>query len=183
MGCFYRNKTRVIHTHLTKHSEQMKEIVLRIEDSAFDKFMGFVQLCPMVEVICDGDCVETRDEVDQSFASSIMELKNRKVFSTPTDYVYIMKAANDGAICKSLYFISPSDFINYLDILGLKDLVCRSTLYKHLGNISGKYPDWTFADSDKISQYEVLRRKNIIVQFLSAFMRAKRRITDAHTDN
>ena len=80
----------------------MKEIVLRIEDSAFDKFMGFVQLCPLVEVICDGDCVETRDEIDQSFASSIIELKNRNVFSTPTDYVYIMKAANDGAICKSL---------------------------------------------------------------------------------
>ena len=182
MGCFYRNKTRVIHTHLTKHSEQMKEIVLRIEDSAYDKFMGFVQLCPLVEVICDGDCVETRDEIDQSFASSIIELKNRNVFSTPMDYVYIMKAANDEVFGKSLFFFTPSEFIGYLELLGLKDLVSRSTLYKYVGNISGKYPKWGVADSDKVNQCEILRRKNIVIQFLSAFLREKRRLADAQTD-
>ena len=29
----------------------MKEVVLRIDDAAFEKFMGMVSLCPMVEVV------------------------------------------------------------------------------------------------------------------------------------
>ena len=29
----------------------MKQVVLRIDDAAFEKFMGMVSLCPMVEVV------------------------------------------------------------------------------------------------------------------------------------
>ena len=104
------------------------------------------------------------------------------MFITPADYAYIMKAANDEVFAQSLFFLTPSEFIGYLELLGLNDLVSRSTLYKYVGNISGKYPNWVFADSDKINQYEILRRKNIVVQFLSAFLKEKRRLADAQTD-
>lgn len=160
----------------------MKEILLRIEDSAYEQFMGLVQLCPMVELIGTGDCIETQDVIDKSFACAIIELRDRKVFKTSADYTYIMKAANDGAIHHTLFYYSPSEFISYLEALGLMNLTGRSTLYNNKDCISGKYPNWTFSDSDRISQYEILRRKNIVVQFLSAFLKEKRRLSDATLD-
>jgi hypothetical protein len=162
--------------------ENLKEIKLRIKDSAFETVYGFIKLCPAVEVISTGESIEIMDETDRSFANSMNELKARNVFITPADYAYIMKAANDEVFGKSLFFFTPSEFIGYLELLGLKDLVSRSTLYKYVGNISGKYPNWGFADSDKVNQYEILRRKNIVIQFLSAFLREKRRLADAQTD-
>ena len=42
----------------------MKQVVLRIDDAAFEKFMGMVSLCPMVEVlnVCErGDKKLTTD--------------------------------------------------------------------------------------------------------------------------
>ena len=160
----------------------MKEVVLRIEDSALEKFLGFVQLCPQVEMVSSSDCIETKDVIDKSFAYAICDLRDRKVFKTPADYTYIMKAANDGAFYHALYFLTPTDFISYLELLGLKNLTGRSTLYHMKDTIKGKYPDWTFYDSDVVSQYEVLRRKNIVVQFLSAFSKEKRRLLDAQKD-
>ena len=160
----------------------MKEVVLRIEDSALEKFLGIVQLCPQVEMVCSSDCIETKDVIDKSFAIAIAELKDRKVFKTPADYTYIMKAANDGAIYHTLFFLTPTEFIAYLEALGLKSLIGRSTLYNTKDAIKGKYPDWTFMDSDVVSQYEILRRKNIVVQFLSAFSKERRRLLDARLD-
>ena len=160
----------------------MKEILLRIEDSAYEQFMGLVQLCPMVELIGTGNCIETQDVIDKSFARAIIELRDRKVFKTSADYTYIMKAANDGAIYHTLFFLTPTEFIAYLEALGLKNLISRSTLYNTKDAIKGKYPDWTFMDSDVVSQYEILRRKNIVVQFLSAFSKARRRLLDARLD-
>ena len=160
----------------------MKEVVLRIEDSALEKFWGIVQLCPQVEMVGSSDCIETKDVIDKSFAYAISELRDRKVFKTPADYTYIMKAANDGAIYHTLFFLTPTDFIAYLEALGLKKLIGRSTLYSTKDSIKGKYPDWTFLDSETVSQYEILRRKNIVVQFLSAFSKARRRLLDAQLD-
>ncbi len=176
-----RIKTRVI-TPSHNSSVTMKEVLLRIDDSALDQFLGFIQLCPTVEVICTVDGVDTQDVIDKSFAYAITELRDRKVFKTPADYTYIMKAANDGVIHHTLFYYSPSEYIGYLEMLGLNNLIGRSTLYNNKDSISGKYPNWTFADSDRISQYEILRRKNIVVQFLSAFLKEKRRLLDAQLD-
>ena len=160
----------------------MKEVVLRIDDSAYEQFLGFIQLCPTVKVMGMGDGVDTQDVIDKSFAYAISELRDRKVFKSPADYTYIMKAANDGTFHHTLFFYTPTEFIGYLEALGLKNLTGRSTLYNNKDAVSGKYPDWTFSDSDRISQYEILRRKNIIVQFLSAFSKERRRLLDARLD-
>ena len=56
----------------------------------------------------------------------------------------------------------------------------RSTVYNTIAKVRGKYPDWTFTDAPKAS--EALRRKNLIKQFLSAFMRAQSRKSDGLSD-
>jgi len=157
----------------------MKEIILRIEDSALEKFLGMLELCPQVELIGYAAVTDGLDETDRSFARALAELRNKKVFRTPADYGYIMRAANEGKIDPRLMFYTPSEFIRYLDLLGMKNLTCRSTLYNIKNSISGNYPDWTFDDDDQITQFERLRRKNIVVQFLCAYSKAKRGLLDA----
>lgn len=161
----------------------MKEVVLKIEDCALEQFLGFVELCPKVKVASVDDCIETKDVIDLSFAYAIRELRGRNVFKKPADYIYIMRAANDGVICQSLHFLTPMEFINYLSELGLEKLAGKSTLYCNKDLVIGTYPQWTFADADSIGQYETLRRKNIVVQFLSAFTREKRRLMEGQLEN
>lgn len=160
----------------------MKKVVLNIEDSALERFCGLVELCPDVKIVSIDDCNESRDVIDKCFAKAICELQERHVFKKSADYCYVMRAANDGVIFHKLFFVTPTDFLNYLADLGLKKPTGRSTLYNHINSIKGTYPKWTFDDSDVISQSEMLRRNNIVVQFLSAFMREKRRLLDAQLD-
>lgn len=160
----------------------MREVTLRIEDSAFEPFVGFLQLCQKVEVVSVNNGVDTRDAVDKSFAYAIRELRSRQVFKTAGDYYYIMQAANDCVIYPTLFFFTPSEFLSYLGAIGINNLPGRSTLYDKKDTVEGTFPEWTFADSDKINQFEALRRKNIVVQFLSAFTKEKRRLLDATLD-
>ena len=71
-------------------------------------------------------------------------------------------------------FSSHQAYIDYLEMLGVEDAPGRTTLFRAYNLTVGTYPDWTFLDTPK--KEEVLRRKNIIVRFSSAFMRAKRAI-------
>ena len=76
----------------------MKEVVLRMEDSDYQKFMGMVSLCPTVKVVYDGNCDDGRDIEDKCFAMAIIELRKSNAFKTPGDYAYVMKAVNEGVI-------------------------------------------------------------------------------------
>ena len=121
----------------------MKQVVLRIDDAAFEKFMGMVSLCPMVEVlnVCD---------------------------------------MNESVVKGLPFFYTPKDFIDYMREAEFDGLPGRSTVYNTIAKVRGKYPDWTFTDAPKAS--EALRRKNLIKQFLSAFMRAQSRKLDGLLD-
>lgn len=160
----------------------MKTVVLRVEDAALERFCGLVELCQDVKLVSIDGSDESQDVIDRCFAKAIRELQGRHVFKKSADYCYIMRAANDGAIFHSLFFVTPSDFLNYMEDLGLEKATGRSTLYNHINNIRGTYPRWTYYDADVISQAEMLRRNNIVAQFLSAFMREKRRLLDAQLD-
>ena len=158
----------------------MKEVTLRIDDSAFEKFMGLVSLCPNVKVLKDGDCIDTMDAVDRCFASAIKEMAERKVFKSPADYAYVMEVTLEGAVTKNNLFVRTDDFISYLTLIGIEHVPGRSSVYTALGNMMGRYPLWTFADDPK--QVEVLRRRNIAKQFLSAFFRYQRSLSDGISD-
>lgn len=175
----WRNKTRVI---LASHkvSEKMKEVILRIEDSAVEKFLDFIKLCQMVEVVNSNEVVETREMMDCCFYAAINELRRDKAFHTRGDYGYIMYALND-EVMKGFFFYSPREFITYLSDLGFDELPGKSTLYDTGMKFKGHYPDWEFLDDSDVK--EVLRRKNIVVRFLSAFNRARRNLSERFSEN
>lgn len=83
----------------------MKEVVLRIEDSAFEKIINFLQLCPMVEVVSASKLVETKDLLDKCFHEAVSELRKDKVFRRKGEYGYIMLAINDNVIKGFFFFI------------------------------------------------------------------------------
>ena len=91
----------------------MKEVVLRIKDSAFEKIINFLQLCPMVEVVSTSKLVETKDLLDKCFHEAVSELWKDKVFRRKGEYGYIMLAINDNVI-KGFFFYSPTEYLDYL---------------------------------------------------------------------
>ena len=149
----------------------MKQVVLRIDDAAFEKFMGMVSLCPQVEVVNVCDTGDKKQTMDGYVASAIREMRQRLAFRSPCDYAYLMVAMNESVIKGLPFFYTPKDFIDYMREADFDNLPGRSTVYNTIAKVKGKYPDWTFTDDPKAS--EALRRKNLIKQFLSAFVRAQ----------
>lgn len=158
---------------LSQILEKMKEIIIRVDESAYECVLGMLKLCQKVEVVRGEDCVNTEINMDSCVAKAISELCQRRVFRYPCDFSYIMKALNEEVIKGLPYFYSPMEYISYLQSLGFKyRLPRKSTVYNTINKIGGNYPNWSFNDNP--SDYEKLRRTNIVRQFLSAFMMAKR---------
>lgn len=153
----------------------MKEIVLKIEDNAFDDFLGMIRHCPFIEVVSTSQDIDSKEILDQCFHAAISELREDGVFRMKGDYGYIMLAVNDEAV-KGLFFYSPLDYRSYLKELGFDDLPGQSTLYDTCKKVGGRYPKWDFPD--RPDSKERLRRNNIVVRFVSAFNRAKRRLSE-----
>ena len=164
-------EVRTPTTHLAKLGETMKQVVLRIDDAAFEKFMGMVSLCPQVEVLNVCDTGDKKLAMDGFVATAIREMRQRLAFRSPCDYAYLMVAMNESVIKGLPFFYTPKDFIDYMREADFDNLPGRSTVYNTIAKVKGKYPDWTFTDDPKAS--EALRRKNLIKQFLSAFVRAQ----------
>ena len=164
-------EVRTPTTHLAKLGETMKQVVLRIDDAAFEKFMGMVSLCPQVEVVNVCDTGDKKQTMDGYVASAIREMRQRLAFRSPCDYAYLMVAMNESVVKGLPFFYTPKDFIDYMREADFDNLPGRSTVYNTIAKVKGKYPDWTFTDAPKAS--EALRRKNLIKQFLSAFVRAQ----------
>ena len=150
----------------------MKQVVLRIDDAAYENFMGMVSLCPMVEVVAEGDLADTENDRDLCMRQAIITLRQNKVFRHYYDYTWIMMAINEGLLNDFDVFKSPQAFIDYLYEIGIDQLPTRYTLSLAYSKALGAYPDWTFLDVEKPN--EILRRKNVVKQFLSAYGAAKR---------
>lgn len=149
----------------------MKQVVLRIDDAAFERFMGMVSLCPQVEVLNVCQTGDKKQTIDAYVATAIREMRQTLAFRYSCDYAYLMVAMNESVVKGLPFFYTPKDFIEYMREAEFDHLPGRSTVYNTIAKVRGRYPDWTFTDAPKAS--EALRRKNIIKQFLSAFMRAQ----------
>ena len=167
-------------THLAKLGETMKQVVLRIDDAAFEKFMGMVSLCPQVEVVNVCDTGDKKLTMDGYVTSAIREMRQTLAFRHPCDYAYLMVAMNQSVVKGLPFFYTPKDFIEYMREADFDNLPGRTTIYDTIAKVEGKYPDWTFTDAPKAS--EALRRKNLVKRFLSAFMRAQSRKPDGLSD-
>ena len=66
--------------------------------------------------------------------------------------------------------------------ISFKNIPGRTTIYDTKNGIKGEYPKWTFPflHADDI---ETLRRNNVARQFLSAYFKAQRRLSDRISDN
>jgi hypothetical protein len=159
----------------------MKEVIIHVEDCAYEKLMGMLSLCPQVEVVSEGVAIETREAIDLCVARAIREMRADGAFRLPGDYTYLMIAANEGLAKGMAFFHTPKEYLDYLKELELDGLPGRSTVYDILSKVDGKYPDWIFIDDPKPK--EALRRKNIVRMFLSAFFKAKRAMSDGFSDN
>ena len=158
----------------------MRQIILNVEDAAYEQFMGMVALCPMVEVVNVCHSHDSQWTIDVYVAAAIREMRKMEAFRHPCDYAYLMTAFNESVVKGLPFFFTPKDFLDYMRLLQFDDLPGRSTIYNTIAKVKGKYPDWTFTDAPKAS--EALRRKNLVKQFLSAFMRAQNRKLDGLSD-
>ena len=144
----------------------MKQVVLRIEDSAFENFKAMLCLCPAIEMVDEYSDLEVRRQLDICIEEAIRELRKGKVFRKPSDYTYIMQVINDRQVKEQL---------------GLDGLPGRSTLYDTRKMMSGEYPNWVFNDP-QVDVVETLRRNNVARQFLSALFKAQRALSDSISD-
>lgn len=158
----------------------MKEIVLKIQDSAFDDFLGMIRHCPFIEGVSTSQDIDSKEIIDQCFHEALLEMRRDRVLRTRGDYTYIMLAVNDRVV-DGLYFYSPLDYLEYMSQLGIDNLPGKSIIYDTAKKVGKHYPNWSF--SDKPDMNERLRRNNIVVRFVSAFNRAKRRISESIPEN
>lgn len=144
----------------------MKQVVLRIEDSAFRRFMGIVSLCPQVEVAGrEEQPYEGHDEVIQRVSLAIKTLQRNKTIRHLYDYTWIMAAIGDGIVEGMGGFSSPQSFIDYLKSIGVERVPSRTTISTCDSRFFGKFPDWEFIDTH--DPLEIQRRKNVVHQFKS----------------
>ena len=161
----------------------MKQILIQIEDAAYEQFMGMLALCPQVEVVGTSDNVETRSLNDVCFAEAIKEVCNDKtVYKRPSDLAYVMIGTNDGMIKDLDYFLTVDDYTGYLVQIGIEPdkIPKRSTVYNKVNGTVGKFPDWKFVGD--IKPKEALRRKNVFTRFSSAYFRIKHQKLDGFLD-
>ena len=159
-----------------KREARMKQIVIEIEDEAYEPFMGMLRLCPAAKVVSISDEVDAIGIRDRCVAMAIAELQKRNVIRFASDYAFIMMLINQGGIDKKLFYTSPLDYIAYLQHIGASYIPGKSRIYLMLGLTSGKYPEWTFVDNP--GSGETIRRNNVARQFLSAYIRAKRALAE-----
>ena len=142
----------------------MKQVVLRIEDSAFRRFMGIVSLCSQVEVAGGDELPEDGpDEAVQRVSLAIKMLQRNKTIRHLYDYTWIMAAIGDGIVAGMSAFGSPQKYIDFLKSIGVERVPSRTTISTWNGKFYGKFPDWEFIDTR--DPQKIQRRKNVVNEF------------------
>lgn len=152
----------------------MKQITLKGPDDVLGLIEQLAHHLNGVEIVNVFDDAMTETETDECFRKAITELKEEHVLRKPRDYAWIMTSIEQQVISDLKAFESPQSFIDYLRRLGITHLPNRSTLSRAYNTIIGKFPEWTFLDEPDLG--EVLRRKTVVVRFMSAFLKYKRAI-------
>ena len=149
----------------------MQEITLRVPESLVPLIEEWVKHIPEIELASleESGAYET-DEINRRMALALKILKENRAIRYSYDYTWIMVAIGDGVVNGLSGFRSPKSFIEYLINLGVKSVPSRSTVSTWFGRVIGKYPDWEFTDTKDPN--EIMRRKNIVRQLLSALNKA-----------
>lgn len=151
----------------------MKEITLRVSDEMAVIIEQLVEHMADVEVMDTGECDDSIEFCDQCLLNALTTLRVNKVIVHPYDFTWIMAAINQYAVDGIEGFRSSNAFVKYLKVLGVEDVPCRDTISSNINKVEDVYPEWTFSDTDE--PYEVIRRRNVAIQFVAAYNKAKRR--------
>ena len=143
----------------------MKEVVLRIDDAAFEKFMGMVSLCSQVEVVeIDEAAVMGHGQMALRIREAILQLRTEHLLRRKFDYAWLKVAMDSTDDMPS--FESAQRYLDFLSTeLKLDDLPCESSISKMMDAARGQLFNWTFSDTSDAQ--ETTRRNNIVKRFFN----------------
>ncbi len=149
----------------------MKEITFRVPDDMAQLLEEWSKRIPEMEIVRREECVVSAlDDMNLRVALAMKSLKEKGAIRYNYDYTWIMVAIGDDVVKGMSAFRSPQSFIDYLKGIGVEKVPCRATISNNYNKVYGTYPDWKFTDTE--DPREILRRKNVIKQFLSVFNKA-----------
>ena len=164
---------------LTKLRKLMKEITLRVPDELAPELEALVKKMALVMEV--EEYLLTIEEQDQCVAEAILTLQREKVIRSPRDFAWIMMVMNQQVLDDFEGCFTAIAFTRYLKTLGIEGCPGKSSLYSNCSLVLNDFPEWEFADDP--SHDEVVRRRNVGKRFLSAYIKAKRRISEGISEN
>ncbi len=152
----------------------MKEITFRVPDEMVPLMEEWAKHIPEMEIVSLKESGRYElDEMNRRMALALKILRQNGAVRYGYDYTWIMVAIGDGAIEGLSGFRSPQSFMDYLASLGVAQVPSRTTLSTWYGKVIGTYPDWVFTDTE--DPQEILRRKNVVRQLISALNKVANR--------
>ena len=100
-------------------------------------------------------------------------LENEHLMVHKYDYAWIMRYINEHHLKElNLFFFSVNSFRDYLLVqMDQKRVASKSTLSEYSNYVNGRFPDWTFSDTNDSS--ECTRRTNIVRRFTAVFVKGR----------
>ena len=149
----------------------MVELTLRVPEEVAQELK---MLAEKLASVVEGGRTDWLDDDDFNifFKKAIEELQSDKAIKRPRDFGWIMAAVDQGVLADIEPFVRPARFRWYLQFLKVRPLPCQTTIASAYNCVIGDFPDWAYLDEP--STTEMLRRKDVVYRFKSAFMRAKR---------
>lgn len=159
----------------------MKEITLRVPEALAPELEALAKKLAQVMEEVDEEDLLTIDEQDQCVAEAIRALQREKVIRSPRDFAWIMTVMNQQVLDDFEVYYTAIAFIRYLQSLDIEGCPGKTSLYENCSLVLNDFPEWEFADEP--SHEEVVRRRNVGKRFLSAYIRAKRCISEGISEN
>lgn len=143
----------------------MKEIVVRVDDAAFERLMGMLSLCPSVEVVeVNESAVLSSGPLAIRIRHAIVQLREERLLRRMYDYAWLKVAMDSDDDLPS--FESAQKYIDYLGgELQLDSLPSESSVSKMMDAARGQLFNWTFSDTSDAQ--ETTRRNNIVKRFFN----------------
>lgn len=143
----------------------MKEIVVRVDDAAFERLMGMLSLCPSVEVVeVNETAVLSSGPLAIRIRHAIVQLREERLLRRMYDYAWLKVAMDSDDDLPS--FESAQKYIDYLGgELQLDGLPSESSVSKMMDAARGQLFNWTFSDTSDAQ--ETTRRNNIVKRFFN----------------
>lgn len=125
----------------------MKEIVVRVDDAAFERLMGMLSLCPSVEVVeVNESAVLSSGPLAIRIRHAIVQLREERLLRRMYDYAWLKVAMDSDDDLPS--FESAQKYIDYLGgELQLDGLPSESSVSKMMDAARGQLFNWTFSDT------------------------------------